>query len=159
MFPRVLSFIVMFVLLFVGLPGVSSGQMMLPGKWWRVPQVCERIALNEAEKAQLEDLFFHNRRKLLQYKRTVEQEQTELQRMLEQDPIDEAVVAEKLKTLEEARTNLATERFRFILEVRKMLGLDRFQRLKEVFKEMAGKESSPNKLRGVPKQRSWYHFW
>jgi hypothetical protein len=83
----------------------------------------------------------------------------ELQRMLEQDPIDEALVAEKLKTLEEARTNLATERFRFILEVRKILGLDRFQRLKEIFKEIEERKSSPNRLRGVPKQRSWYHFW
>jgi Spy/CpxP family protein refolding chaperone len=159
MYHRVLSFIVMFVLVSVCLPGVSTGMMMLPGKWWRVPQVCERIGLNEAEKAQLEDLFFHNRRKLLQYKRTVEQEKMELQRMLEQDPIDEALVAEKLKTLEEARTNLATERFRFILEVRKILGLDRFQRLKEIFKEIEERKSSPNRLRGVPKQRSWYHFW
>jgi Spy/CpxP family protein refolding chaperone len=157
MFPRVLSFIV--ILVFVFLPGISMGGMMLPGKWWRIPQVCEQVDLTEAEKAQLEDLFFHNRRKLLQYKRTVEQEQSELRDLLEKDPLDEALVAEKLRTLEEARTNLATERFRFVLEVRKILGLERFRRLKEVFREIEEKRSSPNRLQGEPKKRSWLHFW
>jgi len=157
MFPKVLSCMALFVFLCV--PGVTVGQTMLPGKWWRVPQVCEQLDLNEDEKAQLEDIFFHNRRKLLQYKRTVEQEQSELQGMLERDPLDEDVVNEKVRKLEEARTNLATERFRFIVEVRKMLGLERFRRLKGVFKEIEEKKASPNKLQGVPKQRSWLHFW
>lgn len=154
---KVLSCIVFLAV--VWLPGICMGQVMLPGKWWRVPQISERLDLSASEKAQLDDLFFQNRRKLLQFKRTLEQEQTELQAMLEADPLDEATVVEKLRKLEEARTNLASERFRFILEVRKLLGLERFQRLKAVFKEVVEKKSSPNRLKGVPKRRSWLQFW
>jgi Spy/CpxP family protein refolding chaperone len=157
MFRRVLS--CMLLLLFVCLTGTALGQVMLPGKWWRVPQISERLDLSADEKTQIEDLFFQNRRKLLQYKRTLEQEQVALEAMLDRTPLNEATVAEKLKDLEEARTNLATERFRFILEVRKILGLERFQRLKAICREMLQKGPSPNRLQGVPRWRSWLRFW
>jgi Spy/CpxP family protein refolding chaperone len=157
MFRRGLSAITLIAIIW--LPGISMGQVMLPGKWWRVPQISERLDLTPSEKTQLDDLFFQNRRKLLQYKRTLEQERSELGSMLEKDPLDEGAVSEKLSRLEEARTNLATERFRFIIEVRKILGLERFQRLKEIFSDMLQRKHSPNRLRGVPNQRSWLHFW
>jgi Spy/CpxP family protein refolding chaperone len=117
-------------------PGVCSGQQdMFPGKWWRVPKVSSTLNLNEEQKARLDDLFFHNRRKLLAQKRTLEEQRAELDALLVREPLDEDAIFAKLKQLEATRSELTSERFDFILEVRKILGAQGFQQLKTHFEE------------------------
>lgn len=125
--------------IFIGLllaPGVClGGQDMFPGKWWRVPKVSSTLNLNEDQKARLDDLFFHNRRKLLAHKRTLEEQRAELDALLVKEPLDEEAVMAKLRQLEATRSELTAERFNFILEVRKILGAQGFQQLKTHFQE------------------------
>lgn len=111
--------------------GMPAGEGIPPGKWWHDPQVSKELNLTEAEQAKLDDAFRDSRRKLIKLKSTVEGERFELGNLLEQEALDEAAVMQQFKKLEEARTELARERFSFLIEVRKILGHKRFQRIKE----------------------------
>ncbi|NIO05765.1 MAG: periplasmic heavy metal sensor [Proteobacteria bacterium] len=93
----------------------------------------EQLNLNDEEKGALDELFLDNRRKLIDLKGTMERERLELENVFEKESLDEPAVMAQFKRLEDARANLATERFRFVIEVRKMIGYDRFQSLKAFF--------------------------
>jgi Spy/CpxP family protein refolding chaperone len=123
---RILAFLLLVWLVF---PAPAGSQEAPQGRWWRWPRVADRLSLTEAQKHQLDDKFFANRRQLIELKGTVEREQLELQRLLEKDPVDEAAVTTQFKNLDVARSKLAQERFRFIIEVRKVLGVERFRHL------------------------------
>ncbi len=121
------------LLLWLVLPAATLAQDMPSGKWWRIPRVAEQLNLSDEEKGALDELFLDSRRKLIDLKGAVERERLELEIVFEKESLDEPAVMERFKRLEDARANLATERFRFVLEVRKMIGYDRFQSLKTFF--------------------------
>jgi len=132
------------------MPAVSRGEEIYPGKWWRIPQVAEKLALTDAQQRQLDELFMDNRGKLVELKSALERERTELNVLLEKEPVNEAAVMAQLKKLEAARTDLSSERLRFGLEVRKILGYEKFQDLKTFFKDYREKRvPAPKKQSGV----------
>jgi Spy/CpxP family protein refolding chaperone len=140
------AFLCWLVLLsFVLLPSISRGEDIYPGKWWRIPEVAEKLALTDAQKQQLDTLFMSNRGRLVELKSALERERTELNALLEKEPVDEAAIMTQLKKLESARTDLSSERLRFGLEVRKILGYERFQDLKSFFKAYREKRAAPKK--------------
>jgi Spy/CpxP family protein refolding chaperone len=116
-----------------------QGQDILPGKWWHVPRLEKQLALSSEEITNLDDLFVNSRRKLIDLKSALQKERFELENLLEKESVDETAVTQQFKKLEKARSNLASERFRFLLEVRKILGLERYQRLRNSFREMRQK--------------------
>lgn len=121
------------VLLWIFMPMDSLGARMPLGKWWRMPHVAEQLNLNGREKEQLDDLFIQSRRKLIHLKSAVEKERLELGILMDKETLDEDAVLGQFQKLGQARANLASERFRFLLEVRKILGAERFQSLKTLF--------------------------
>ena len=54
---------------------------------------------------------------------------------MEAEPLDEKAVNRQFARLEKARSQLASERSRFLVEVRKILGHNRFQRLKQIYRQ------------------------
>jgi Spy/CpxP family protein refolding chaperone len=111
--------------------GMPAGEEIPPGKWWHDPEVSKELNLSEAEQAKLDEAFRDSRRKLIKLKSAVEGERFELGNLLEKEVLDEAALMQQFKKLEEARTELARERFGFLIEVRKILGHKRFLRIKE----------------------------
>jgi Spy/CpxP family protein refolding chaperone len=132
---KVLGWLCVFIGFLLAPGACWAGQEMFPGKWWRVPKVSSTLNLSEEQKTRLDDLFFHNRRKLLAHKRTMEEQRAELDALLVKEPLDEEAIMAKLGQLEATRSQLTAERFDFILEVRKILGAQGFQQLKNHFQE------------------------
>ena len=132
MLKKILGGILLAVWVFV--PLISMAQEIPSGKWWRMPRLSEGLDLSNPEKQALDDLFVDSRRKLIDLKSVVEKERFELETLLEKETLDEAAAMEQLKRLEKARSDLAGERFRFLLQVRKTLGFERYQQLKSLFR-------------------------
>jgi Spy/CpxP family protein refolding chaperone len=129
------SFKALLLLLFVAAPAIVMGKDMPVGKWWHRPDMASTLSLSEAEKSQLDQKYIESRRNLIKLKNVVESEGFELEVILESEPLDESKALEQHKRMEKARSDLANERFRFVLEVRKIIGLERFQVLKASFKK------------------------
>jgi Spy/CpxP family protein refolding chaperone len=116
-----------------GPPGEPPG--VPPGKWWKLPDIAERLALTEEEKGKLDTMYLEQRQRMIDLRSQAEKERLELEQLLDSTTFDPAAALERFKRLQEAHKNLGTERFQFLLQVRSLLGHDRFQLLKaEVWK-------------------------
>ena len=112
------------------------------GRWWRSSRVVQELNLTSGEKQRLEDAYRDSRRKLIQKKSRVEAEQFELENLMERRKIDEGAIRAQNRKLEKARSELADERFAFVIEVRKIIGHDRFQQLVEIHRSGGGTRRS-----------------
>lgn len=116
---------------FLILPVTATAKNIGLGKWWRHPKASEKFNLNEEEISKLDKQFVDSRRKLIKLVSALKSEQFELDNLLESEKLDEKATVKHFDQLQQARTNLANEQFRFLLEIRKILGLERFRQLKE----------------------------
>lgn len=120
-----------FLLIIFLLPAVRvAGQEVPTGKWWHRPQISQNLKLTKQEINRLDQLFANSRSSLVMYKKAVEREQFKLDSLLSRKNVKDAQVQKQFHHLEQARTQLADERLRFVMGVRKIVGSDRFQQLK-----------------------------
>ncbi len=139
MFERFLATVLAAVMLFL-LPAVSHAKEIPPGRWWHIPYFAEQLNITEQQKGELDKLFDHNRQRLAELKKQVEDQKTELLKAIDQEHLNENTAMAQMKTLESARTLLAATHFSYSLEVRKLLGHDRFQMLKILYRKWPGLE-------------------
>ena len=114
--------------------GSGSGRetMGVPGgKWWRMPQVADKLTLTLEEKEKLDAMDLQLRRRLIDLRSQMQKEWLELEQLFNASAFDAAASLDRFKKLQEARTSLATERFKFLVQVREMLRLERFQHLRD----------------------------
>ena len=123
----------------------SAAEDLPPGRWWRIPYFQAQLNLTESQQEDLDKIFDRNRQKLVEVKKSLEQQRSELMTMLEQEHLNETAVKTQMEQVESTRTLLAATRFNYSLEVRKLLGHDRYQELKAVYKKW--RQSDPLKER------------
>jgi Spy/CpxP family protein refolding chaperone len=99
------------------------------GRWWHSQQVVNQLQLSPGEIQQLERSYEASRLKMIRLKSQVETEQFKLQTMVEKRNMDDSAIKAQHRSLEQARSQLADERFAFFVQVRQIIGPERFQRL------------------------------
>lgn len=131
-----LAMICFFALSGVGLakrPGGMAKLKMPPGKWWQMPEVAEKLDLTSQEQQELDELFAQSQRRMIDLRNNVQKEKFELELILDQQDFDKPACMNRFKKFQNARTNLADERFKFLVEVRKLLDHNRYRALKTEF--------------------------
>ena len=118
-----------------GGPAHGKQKLLPPGKWWRLPQVAEKLALTQAEQEKLDAMYIEKRRKMIDLGSQMQKERLELEQLMDSSNFDAAACMERFQKVLDAKRNLATERFTFLVQVRQLLGLDRFQQLKAQVRE------------------------
>jgi len=141
---------VLFMVL-IGIPLLAAAQDRPAGKWWRLPRVSKELHLRGDEKNELDDLFIENRRKLIDLKSELERARLDLDALLDKGSLNDDAVQRQYDRLEQARENLARERFRFLLEVRRILGPERFDRLKRMYRQFRVQR----RKNAIKRQRKW----
>ena len=126
---------VILLMIYLIAPVIAAGQDVPTGKWWYNPQIQKNLNLSKKEVGKLDKLFANSRRKLINLKSKVENEQFELDQLLGQNKVNDAKVKKQFQKLEKARSKLATERLQFVIGVRNLLGPERFQQLKSSYKK------------------------
>jgi len=128
-------FSVILLILFLIAPVIAAGQDVPAGKWWYNPKIQKNLGLSKKEVGKLDKLFANSRRKLIKLKSEVENEQFELDQLLGQKKVNDAMVKKQFQKLEKARNKLANERLQFVIGVRNLLGSERFQQLKSNYQK------------------------
>jgi Spy/CpxP family protein refolding chaperone len=126
---------VILLMIYLIAPVIAAGQDVPTGKWWYNPQIQKNLNLSKKEVGKLDKLFANSRRKLINLKSKVENEQFELDQLLGQNKVNDAKLKKQFQKLEKARSKLATERLQFVIGVRNLLGPERFQQLKSSYKK------------------------
>jgi Spy/CpxP family protein refolding chaperone len=80
----------------------------------------------------LGDAYIESRRRMLEIKGRVDAERFKLEELLSRPEIDATSIREQNRKMESARSELAAERFDFLLISREVLGHERFQKLTEI---------------------------
>ena len=125
---------VMILIALIGMPIIAmASHYTPPGQWWHNPEVLKQINLTEQEVDKLDKAYLDNRRKLIDLKGKLERERLELSNLLNNEETSEAEFMKQFGLMENARTRLATERFRFAIEVMKIVGPERYQTLKGMY--------------------------
>ena len=138
--------------------GVGKGSMGLPsGKWWKMPQVEEKLSLTKEEQGKMDSMYLEYRRQMIDLRSQVQKERLEMEQLLDSETLNTTACMERFKKLQETQNKLSTERFKMLVQVRELLGLDRFQKLKEEFQHFRvkgrhGKQGkrSPTQGKGNP---------
>ena len=114
--------------------GDGKGSMSLPsGKWWKMPQVEEKLSLTKEEQEKMDSMYLEYRRQMIDLRSQVQKERLDMEQLLDSETLNAPACMERFKKLQEAQNKVSTERFKMLVQVRELLGLDRFQKLKDEF--------------------------
>ena len=130
MFKRSISVMVAAFLLLTVALAVAHGSSKW--RWWQNDEIIQQLNLTQDEIKQLDDAYLASRRRMIEQKSRVEAERFELEELLGQSDFSEDAIRAQHRKLEAARSQLAAERFDFLLQTRKIIGYERFQKLTEI---------------------------
>ena len=102
-----------------------------PGKWWKNPELAERLGLKEDQINKMEKIFQDNRLKLIDLHATLQKQEAILQPMIEADHPDEDRVLSQIDQVAQARAELEKANARMLLDIRNVLTPDQWKKLRE----------------------------
>ena len=100
-------------------PAICQANEIPPGRWWHIPYFAEQLDITDQQKDEFDKLFDHNRHRLAELKKQMEEERSELLKAIDQEHLNESTAIAQMKTLESTRTLLAATHFSYSLELRK----------------------------------------
>ena len=121
---------VIFTVLALTGPGMALGSYKW--RWWHNDDIITQLNLSPDEIKRLDDAYVASRQRMIEYKGRVDAERFMLEELLSHPEIDETAVREQNRRMESARSDLAAERFDFLLKSREIIGYERFQKLIEI---------------------------
>jgi len=124
----------MMTIIFTVLALTGPGMALASSKWrwWQNDDIITQLNLTADEIKELDGAYVASRQRMIEYKGRVDAERFKLEEMLSRPDFDEAAVREQNRKMESARSDLAEERFDFLLKSREILGYERFQKLIEI---------------------------
>jgi periplasmic protein CpxP/Spy len=108
------------------------------GKWWREPEISKKLQLSEGQIAQLDQIFYDHRVKLIDHGAEMEKQDLKLQSLLDADQPDEGQIGSQVDLVLAARGKLEREYTFMNLDLRKVLSLDQWRQLKSIRGERSG---------------------
>jgi Spy/CpxP family protein refolding chaperone len=134
-----------------GKPG--DGIDLPRGKWWRMPEVANELKISADEQKKLDDHYYKHRNQVIDLKSNLEKGQLALERIIENENLDESASMNQYQEVLNAQNKLSLERYNFLIEVRKLLGYERFVQLKPKFHELQEERSQKYNGGKEPKGR------
>jgi Heavy-metal resistance len=122
-------------------PKGQHGRMMMRremGKWWQDADIVSKLQLTDAQVAQLNQVFFDHKMKLIDYGADMEKQDLKLQTLLDEDQPNESQVSSQVDQVLAARGKLEREFTMMNLNLRKQLSLEQWRQLKAVRGDAAG---------------------
>jgi len=110
--------------------GMGVGGEM--GKWWRDPEISKKLQLADGQVAQLDQIFYDHRVKLIDHGAEMEKQDLKLQSLLDADQPDEGQIGSQVDLVLTARGKLEREYTFMNLDLRKVLSLDQWRQLKSI---------------------------
>jgi len=108
------------------------------GKWWREAEISKKLQLSEGQIAQLDQIFYDHRVKLIDHGAEMEKQDLKLQSLLDADQPDEGQIGSQVDLVLAARGKLEREYTFMNLDLRKVLSLDQWRQLKSIRGERSG---------------------
>lgn len=115
-----------------------------PGRWWKNPEMVQRLALNSDQQKKMDDIFQQNRLRLIDLNATLQKEEVTLEPQLSADQPDESKILAQIDKVAQARAELEKANARFLFGIRRVLTPDQWKKLQ------AENPPRPGRGPGVP---------
>ena len=99
------------------------------GRWWKNPQMVEKLGLTVDQQKKMDDIFQQHRLKLIEVTAAVEREEVILEPMMAADQPDEAKIVAQIDKVAQARAELEKANARMLLGIRRILTPDQWKKL------------------------------
>jgi len=109
-----------------GRGGPMGGGM---GRWWKDPQMVEKLGVTADQQKKMDDIFQQHRLKLIDVTAAVEREEVTLEPMMAADQPDEAKIVAQIDKVAQARAELEKANARMLLGIRRILTPDQWKKL------------------------------
>lgn len=110
------------------------------GRWWKDPQMVEKLGVTADQQKKMDDIFQQHRLKLIDVTAAVEREEVTLEPMMAADQPDEARIVAQIDKVAQARAELEKANARMLLGIRRILTPDQWKKLQA---ERAGPRPGP----------------
>jgi periplasmic protein CpxP/Spy len=102
------------------------------GKWWENPDVSSKLQLSDSQVAQLNQVFYDHKLKLIDYGADMEKQDLKLQSLLDADQPNEGQVGSQVDQVLAARGKVEREYTMMNLDLRKVLSVEQWRQLKSI---------------------------
>ena len=99
------------------------------GRWWKDPQMVEKLGVTADQQKKMDDIFQQHRLKLIDVTAAVEREEVTLEPMMAADQPDEARIVAQIDKVAQARAELEKANARMLLGIRRVLTPDQWKKL------------------------------
>ena len=117
-------------------PPATAGQRVVfrreLGKWWQNADIVKKLQISDTQIAQLDQVFYDHRMKLIDYGAEMEKNDLKLQSLLDADVPNEAQIDTQVDQVLDARGKLERESTMMNLDLRKVLSLAQWRQLKSI---------------------------
>lgn len=103
-----------------------------PGRWWDNPKLAQKIGLTDAQKKQMDGIFFKHRLQLVDLKAALQKDEILLRPMISADQPNEAKVLAQIDTIAQDRANLEKANARMLFGIRRVLTAEQWTKLKAI---------------------------
>jgi Spy/CpxP family protein refolding chaperone len=112
-----------------GGPGVVVYRREM-GKWWQNSEVAKKLQLSDSQIAQLDQIFYDHKMKLIDYGAEMEKQDLKLQTLLDADIPNQSQVEAQVDQVLAARGSLEREYTMMNLDLRRVLSLEQWRQLR-----------------------------
>lgn len=103
-----------------------------PGKWWRRPEIVERLQLSSEQQTRLDQAFKQHATQLVDLKAEVEKSSIELRHELDEAAPQRGEVQKRAARVSEARARLFERELMMLLDMRGVLTADQWTRARHL---------------------------
>lgn len=117
------------------MPALSQGFGLPPGKWWRMPQVAQKLELTRAQQDRLDEVFRTSAPELIDLKAELEKATVSLRGTMDRSEVDRSAVLRAADAVSEARANLFARELELLLDMRAVLEVAQWNQLRRALDE------------------------
>jgi Spy/CpxP family protein refolding chaperone len=108
---------------------VYRGEM---GKWWQNSEISKQLQLSDSQIAQLDQIFYDHKVKLIDYGAEMEKQDLKLQTLLDADIPNQSQVEAQVDQVLTSRGSLEREYTMMNLDLRRVLSLEQWRQLRSI---------------------------
>ncbi|HSP16472.1 MAG TPA: periplasmic heavy metal sensor [Thermoanaerobaculia bacterium] len=136
--------IVLCAALVLAMAGAISAAPLPPGKWWRRPDVAQRLALSEDQQTKLDTIFRGAASDLIDLRADAEKLSIAIRGELDQPQINRDALRKLANRLSDAQGKLFERELMMLVDMRSVLSDDQWARLRtELDRERPPREGRP----------------
>jgi len=100
------------------------------GRWWKNPEMAQKLGLTPEQQAKIDDVFQQSRLKLIDLNASLQKEEVILEPLVGADQPDESKILPQIDRVAQARAELEKANARMLLGIRRVLTPEQWKKLR-----------------------------